>query len=351
MKFRNSDEPQLPVLQRDIRKLPEPALGATRRRRNDSTSEVATRQKTSRAEYTSEQTGSATMAGRSSGPSAPVTPSGPQPIQQPKRKRKLKYADEVPGLKTQQITPRYWNEYDFPEDNSGSNEGDDGYYIYLDPNERFEWPFSNLFKRLKSLFIRRPPSEKTDEEQPLLPSPTISPTASTKCPQSPSSATNVSDADSTTSSETDITTPYTINRWGIRRSSPLRTINNGTFPVQPHTRYATPALAPPEVHQHFPEPSLSTISLSASIVTLLILCVLAATGKRKLRGEVDAGIILGVAATLLFALVGILAALAARRSDPRAYGRVWWGLTAGAFVVSCVGCGALLAWVAGLGQG
>lgn len=349
VKYCIADNSQLPVLQRDIRKLPEPTLGANRRRRVDTTSEVVMREETSSStEQASEQTGSATLVGESSGPSAPVTPSGPQPMKQSKRKTKLKYADAT--SKTTQTTTRYWNEYDFPEDNSGSNEGDDGYYIYVDPDEKFEWPFSNLFKRLKSLFIQRPPSEKSDEEQPMLPSPSIPPTEATKFQLPSSSPTNVSDDESTSSSEPDTTTLYTINRWGVRRSSPLRTINNGTFPVQPHTRYTTPAIVPPEVRQQYPDPRVSTMSLSASVVTLVILSILAATGKRKLRGEVDAGIILGVVATLTFAVVGILAALAGRKSDPDAYSWLRWGLLMTAFVVSCVGCGALLAWVGGLGQ-
>lgn len=86
-------------------------------------------------------------------------------------------------------------------------------------------------------------------------------------------------------------------------------------------------------------------------MTLLItLSVLAAAGRKKQRGEVDAGVIFGVVATLAFAMMGILAALAGRREDPSAYGRVRWMCLVLSFVVCCVGSGALLAWVGGLGQ-
>ena len=276
-----------------------------------------------------------------------MTPPGAQLVAQPKKqKRWSRYANE-PKVTSQQKEPRYWNEYDYPEDGSGSGEGDDGYYIYVDPNEKFDWPFAGLFKRLKSLFVGKAASEKTDEEaQPLLRSPPAAPINPSAFRVTPTSAISpsASDDESSTSSDPETAATYSLNRWGVRRT---RALNNGTFPTAPPSRYTMPA--PAAAQPHYPALRLSTVALTAALTILVTLAVLAGTGRRRQRGEVDAGVLFGVAATLAFALTGVLAALAGRRQDPGAYGVVRWALIWITFVTSCVGCGALMAWVAGVG--
>jgi len=339
------------VLEKDIRKLPEPSEPQGRRKRTDTSSEGSKRAfAVSNGDQTSgEQTESTTLVGASSGASEITRPSTTRPVGQLRKKRWSRRANDP---KTSQKEPRYWNEYDFPEEGSGSGEGDDGYYIYVDPNEKIEWPLAGLFARIKSLFGRKTDSEKSDEEaQPLLRSPPPRPIDASAFPVTPTSPTEISlSEDESSSSDGGATAAYALNRWGVRRTAPLRTITHGTFPVTPHTRYSTPAIAPPDVQiQVYPALRLSTVALTASVTILVTLSVLAATGRKRQRGEVDAGVLFGVSATLAFALVGVLAALAGRRQDPESYGTVRWVVIWIAFVFSCIGCGALLAWVGGVG--
>src|SRR5215469_9325483 len=169
---------KLPVLQRDIRKLPEPAIGVNRRKRvpNDSVTDAQKRESTSLSgeNTSSEQTRSSTLVGQSSTESYPTTLSDVQLKEAPKPKRKVRYLDDVISPKELRRTStststRYWNEYDYPGDGDGSGTSDEGYYIYVDPNEKIQWPGAGLFQRFKALFkSRKPASEKDDEESATL---------------------------------------------------------------------------------------------------------------------------------------------------------------------------------------
>jgi len=355
-----TDIPKLPVLEKDIRKLPEAPAPHSRRKRavTDTSTEASKRaEASSNDDQTSaEQTESTTLVGGSSGASGIVTPPGAQRVGQLKKEKRWSRHAKEPKAPPQQKETRYWNEYDYPEDGSGSGEGDDGYYIYVDPNEKFDWPFASIFKRLKSLFVHKATSEKSDEEaQPLLRSPAPHPIDPAAFPVTPTSATEVSASDDeSSSSDLDTAATHSLNRWGVRRSAGPRPFNNGTFAAAPPTRYTMPAAgtalaAPAAARGQYPALRLSTVALTAALTILVTLTVLAGTGRRRQRGEVDAGVLFGVVATLAFALTGVLAALAGRRHDPEAYGAVRWVLIWIAFVVSCCGCGALLAWVGGVG--
>lgn len=354
--------PKLPVLQRDIRKLPEPTIGAQRRKRtlNDSFNGTPKREVTpSSGENTSgEQTGSSTLIGQSSTAASYLTTTDDLRPVEAKPKRNVKYADDVMDPKTQRTTPapkRYWNEYDYPEDGDVSGTGDEGYYIYVDPDEKFQWPGTGLFRLLKTLFQgRKTPSEKDDEEaQAILPDSPIPPTAkrSGKYPQSltsPTTASSADDDDSSSVSETDTTAAgsHTLNRWGQRQRRPdprTGAANYGTM-----TRYMAPAPLPPyAVRRPLRTVRLSTVSLSASLALVITVSILAATGRNKQRGEVDAGIMFGIVASLTFALVGVLAAVAGAREAPGDYSWLRWSMIGGFFVGICVGCGVLLGWVLG----
>jgi hypothetical protein len=249
-------------------------------------------------------------------------------------------------------TTRYWNEYDFPGDGDGSGTSDEGYYIYVDPNEKIEWPGTGLIQRIKALFKgRKATSEKDDEESAaFLPDSPLTQTAiqGGKQPQSPTSPTSASSPndDSSSTSETDTTGAHThtLNRWGKdQRQRQREPTTYGTM-----TRYMASA-APPSyaAPTHRPAIRLSTVSLSASLALLITITVLAATGRHKQQGEVDAGILFGVVTSLAFGLVGMLAAIARAREVPGDYTWMRWSLIGACFGVICVGCGVLLGWVLG----
>jgi len=351
---------KLPVLRRDIRKLPEPAIGAHRRKRappNDSGTDVAKRESASLSgdNTSGEQTGSNTLVGQSSTGSYPTTISDVRLKEAPKSKRKVRYLDSMSPTeqRTTSTSTRYWNEYDYPGDGDGSGTSDEGYYIYVDPNEKIQWPGAGLFQRLKALFKgRKQASEKDDEEAAnLLPDSPLIPTSTQgngKLPQSPTSPTSASspDDDSSSTSETDTTGAgtRTINRWGQRqRKRQSEPTTYGTI-IGNSALIAPPPYAAPTRR---PTIRLSTVSLCASLALMITITVLAATGRHKQQGEVDAGIVFGVVASLAFGLVGILAAIAGAREVPGDYSWVRWSLIWGCFGAVCVGCGVLLGWVLG----
>jgi len=81
----------------------------------------------------------------------------------------------------------------------------------------------------------------------------------------------------------------------------------------------------------------------SSVLLLLIACLLVATGKKKLRVEVDAGVLVGVIASLFFATVGYAAML--NREEILSWThRALVGTT---FAVLCIANGMLLVLVAG----
>lgn len=291
------------------------------------------------------------MVGQSSSTSHPTTPSDVQLREASQTKRKVRYLEDAINSKELQVTPtttRYWNEYDFPGDGDGSGTSDEGYYIYVDPNEKFQWPGTGLFKRLKALFKgRKAASEKDDEESAaFLPDSPLISTAKQggKPPQSPSSALSPGDDESSSNSETDTTGAgtHTINRWGQRQHRPgsrtYGTMTRSTTSAAP-PRYAVPARRAVL--------RLSTVSLSASLALMITITVLAATGRHRQRGEVDAGIVFGIVTSLTFGLVGMLAAIAGAREMPEDYTWVRWSFIGVSFGGVCVGCGVLLGWVLG----
>lgn len=83
-------------------------------------------------------------------------------------------------------------------------------------------------------------------------------------------------------------------------------------------------------------------SYGASLLLLLISAILVATGKRKLRTEVDAGVIVGIIASLFFNMVAIGAVL--RRQEKLSW--LHRSLVTIAFVAICIFNGMLLVVVA-----
>jgi hypothetical protein len=73
----------------------------------------------------------------------------------------------------------------------------------------------------------------------------------------------------------------------------------------------------------------------------VLVFTLATTGRKKQKGEVDAGVLLGVIASLFFALVGLTSVLTVSES----IGVMRWAAVGIAFCVVCLADGVLVGWV------
>lgn len=297
----------IPILSRDIRKLPPPA-----NTRNDSLISRGSGSGTASANQRS--TGTNSVRGLTDETTAVETPrplSGTAadelespPLKAFRKKRRRRYPDQVesPPVQTQQ---KYWSEYDHPE------EGDDAdaFVIYIDPNERST--LDKLFDSIGSLFIPRPQRE---------------PDADIPSPTSPKDDESSSEED-----EEEALNPH------HQRS------NYGTL----HPAAQTPTSLAREAHRRDTHasslPQLTSLCLVASLAILTITFILAATSKHKYARAVDAAIVFAIVCSLVFAGVGFVALMGQRR--PKSWGAV--GVAAAVLLVDAVCSGALLAWILG----
>ncbi|EMC97196.1 hypothetical protein BAUCODRAFT_68129 [Baudoinia panamericana UAMH 10762] len=221
-------------------------------------------------------------------PSDPEVP----PLKSFRKKRRRGYPETVAPQQA-----RYWSEYDNPEEEDERST----YVIYIDPNAKSS--FDMFFDWLGAIFGRRRQAEK----QALLAEPS-------------------SPRDDESSSEEDnvVTGP--------------RDRSYGTI---------TPSLQALEAQRHLLSlkslpPSFTAITFVASLTILIIAYVLAATGKQKLKYQVDFGVILAVSSSLFFAIAGFTSLL--RRSE---VSYPAWIVGVLVLVVDAIGSGGLLAWMFG----
>ncbi|KAF2642364.1 hypothetical protein P280DRAFT_478490 [Massarina eburnea CBS 473.64] len=155
----------MPLLKKDIRKLPPPIK---RQRRKDSTANVSV------AQLSPPQTSTSTTS-QTDGFSSPYTPRGessatsapefvdPPSLQAFRKKKRQPYSAYPPPMQAEPEPQRYWNEYDNPESE------DEGYYIYIDPDEKVNYPgrefFENCVAKARWLLgIRETPDDASDTE-------------------------------------------------------------------------------------------------------------------------------------------------------------------------------------------
>lgn len=281
------------LLDQDIRGLPAPAR---RRRRKEGsvtesqsfTSPPAT--STSATSFTDGQTSPfASRNGETPATSASELVEPPS-LQAFKKKRRRPYAEYPPPIQAETLpqgqTQGYWNEYDNPESE------DDAYYIYIDPNAPAGFPGQEFLeaciRQTKRLFGHT----STGEQSPLLPSPDYG----------------------TSDDETADEAPATNSRsYGTLDegyfNSMLRAIR---IPRQNRRRSALERqslIAEINIRQHQREMAkLQTYisCLAAGTVLDVILGIMVATSRRKLRGEVDVAVILGVISNLILLLVAVV---------------------------------------------
>lgn len=216
---------------------------------------------------------------------------------------------------------RGWNEYD-----NGSDAGDESYYIDINPDDSEGFPgmgtvrsvFGTPVKKIRDLFAR---SYKDAERQSLLNGGSLTPRDYYGVRQSAHTTDNEATEDEDASSV--------------------------EYPAQGYAAHyaALPSIEEQRVHR-FKELVLhrSTIlSFLSAIILTIIAGILVATGRHKLRLEVDAGVTLAVVASLFAGCMGLGAMLYRQDKLSLLYQSTIWF----AFLAVCLLNGMLLVLVVG----
>lgn len=214
---------------------------------------------------------------------------------------------------SQRRQERYWNEFD---DGSEGSENE-VYTIYVDPNASFNFPgtvtvskfFTSLASRIKaseekvSSWLKCQPPTIPNERQPLV-----------NGFQSPSVEDSESDGDS----------PVLHRSLSAQR-------RYSTFP----TLVQSPAVRARETLLF----RSCIATFVASFLLLIVAAILEMTGRRKAEVTVDAGVIAGVASSLVFAIIGV-GSMVGRKDN---VGWVHRAIVSLVFICVILGSGVLLA--------
>jgi len=218
----------------------------------------------------------------------------PPPLQAFRKKSRRPYSDYPPPLKPADSEPevqqRYWNEYDHPEDE------ETGYYIYVDPDAEVKFPGQDFFqacaRAARKLFGKQDNadhasmagSEDSDDDDTIDSSPIHSASYGT------------------------IDAPgKSANRNGYF-SSLFRSVRDPHHEAElVNERRAL--LGQVENHQHMTEMTklrFYSTALAAAVVIDLMLGLMIVTSRRKERGVVDAGVLIGTICTLVLCVVAVI---------------------------------------------
>lgn len=258
--------------------------------------------------------GFSALRGESSATSAPdalVTSSLDANRKKRRRSARNRMLSKRLSQPSQRRQERYWNEFD---DGSEGSE-DEAYTIYVDPNAPFNFPgtatVSRIFTSLTSTFkatketvsswLISQPSTTSTERQTLV---------------------NGLRSPSVEDSESDDALP-------VPRRSPSVQRRYSTFPTQ------SPAVRARETILF----RSCIASFGASFVLLIVAAILETTGRRKAEMTVDAGVIIGVATSLVFAIIGV-GSMVGRKDN---VGWVQRAIVSLVFACVAFGSGALLA--------
>lgn len=286
----------LPALKQDIRKVPKLSKKPKGRKSQGRSSpeESSTRHTSVSASSTKNGVSSSDFSilrGESSATSAPKISATP-PLDASKKKRRWSNRKQMLQKRLQGSAQprheRYWNEFD--DGSEGSQ--DEAYTIFVDPNASYSIPgaaamyklFGSLSSSVKASeekmlnWLRPSQDTSSGEQRPLIDG-----------EHSPSTAdSDLSGAESS-----------------------IRHVK-----TSPHRRYSTfPALPqPPAVRAREAMLFRSCIaSFASSVILLVVAAILITTGRRKAANTVDAGVIIGVVSSLVFAVMGMGSIL--RRKD------------------------------------
>ncbi|KAL6715024.1 hypothetical protein ACLMJK_007285 [Lecanora helva] len=290
----------LPALGQDIRKIPAAAEKTNGRASNGRirSEPPSTNHSSISASSTSNErpkSGFSIGEGESSMTSAPdtVTPAESKPVKKGRRqshRRRIlqKGLRETPRSKQQ----RYWNEFD---DGSEGSE-DEAYTILVDPNASAGLPgaavVSNLFARIGSTI--RTQGQKVAFWRPASDEPSKDPKGANEPLLNGQHSPGMDDSDlSDEESSTGLMDPALQRRYS-------------TFP----NTYESPAIRARETLLF----RSCVTSFLASLILLFVAAILETTGRRKAEATVDAGVIIGVAASLVFAIIAV-GSMVGRKDD------------------------------------
>lgn len=286
------------LLDKDIRKLPEPVQRRSRKARGSASASISQfsppATSTSNTSYDGQSSPIASRYEESSATSVHEFVD-PPPLQAFRKKSRKPYSDYPPPMiradSEPEAQPRYWNEYDHPEDEEG------GYYIYVDPDAAMKFPGQDFFeacaRKTKKLF-----GIKEEAEEASL------------------SGTEDSDDDDSTNSSPVM---HPANYGTLGCSKPAAE-NKGYFStlfqsLRDPKRDADmlnerrALLGQVESHQHKVEMTkmrFYSTALGAAVVLDLILGLMITTSRKKERGVVDAGVIVGTMCTLVLCVVAVI---------------------------------------------
>jgi len=240
----------VPILSRDIRKLPPPASKATDGSMGASSGSQS-------ATLRSASTNDGTTAVDSGGQSSSAVPDQLQtpPLRAFRKKRRRTYAEQQ-----REVQQRYWSEYDHPEEDDQN--ASEAYVLYFDPNEKST--FDRIVERFGTLFKPRRP----EEQQPLL--------------------TSTPEEDELSSDDEAIQPKATAYGAIHQRTVSLNRSTTG-LPYNEEPSFL---------------PQVTSVCFVASITTLILAYILSTTSKHKFVTEVDTAILFAVGCSLTFAVVG-----------------------------------------------
>ncbi|EUC31490.1 hypothetical protein COCCADRAFT_38427 [Bipolaris zeicola 26-R-13] len=287
------------LLDKDIRKLPEPVQRRSRKARGSASASVSQMSPTATSTSNTSFDGqSSPLASRYEESSATSVHEfvDPPPLQAFRKKSRKPYSDYPPpiirGESEAEAQPRYWNEYDHPEDEEG------GYYIYIDPDASVKFPGQEFFeacaRKTRKLFgIQEEPEE--------------------------ASLSGIEDSDDDNDTIDSSPVIHAAN-YGAIDSSRQGTEGKGYFSTlfrslrNPHRdadifNERRALLGEVESNQHKVEMTklrFYSTALGAAVVLDLVLCLMTVTSRKKERGVVDAGVMIGTICSLVLCVVAVI---------------------------------------------
>lgn len=289
----------MPLLEKDIRKLPELTPKCSRKLREGNSGSYGDSSAIASASNTSVDGQSSPLLSRAEETSATSVHSfvDPPSLQAFRKKNRKPYADYPPPIVQADAEPqqRYWNEYDHPEDE------EDGYYIYLDPNATDKFPGQEMLeawiKSMKKLFNMRDRAETAS----LL--------------SAADDATTDDGEDSTDESPAHSPKAYgtfsSNNRMashGSYFSGLFRSLRDPRRDAEALQERRT-LLTELQTRQHRVEMTklrFYSTCLATAVVIDVILGLMIITSRRKERGLVDIGVIFGTVSTLLLCSAALI---------------------------------------------
>lgn len=321
--FDFADKLQLPALEQEIRKVP-PTTNVSKGRAMQgcvSPEEPSTRATSVSAESTTNgpsNSGFSISNGESSATSAPdaaalANTKSPEKKRRQSHRRRMLDKRLRHGI-SQTKRQRYWNEFD----NGSEGSETEAYTIYVNPEASYDLPGAAALSKLATSFG----SMFTIAHQLL-----TSPLKTLKKAQDNEHAPLLNDALSPSPDDSDLSDSESCSA----RLKPGNKRRYSTFPAPPQ---------PPAVRARESLLLRSCMaSFAASFVLLIVAAILKTTGRRKAETTVDAGVIIGVAASIVFAIIGVGSMVGRRDKLGWAHRSIVFSI----FVLVVIGSGSLTA--------